>query len=82
MPISILLQKSENLEKSKFFNFKKENTGAKFFEGRQKKGLETYFFLKMTVSNNQEKSVRTLDYNMRNFKIMLRGADSAPRCGT
>ena len=36
MPISILLQKSENREKLKFSHFIKENTGAKFSEGRQK----------------------------------------------
>ena len=36
MPISILLQKSENLEKSKSSDFIKENTGAKFSEGHQK----------------------------------------------
>ena len=35
MHISILLQKLENLEKSKFSDFIKENTGAKFSEGRQ-----------------------------------------------
>ena len=36
MPISILLQKSENLENLKFYDFIKETTGAKFCEGRQK----------------------------------------------
>ena len=36
MPISILLQKSENLDKSKFSDLIKENTGAKFSEGCQK----------------------------------------------
>ena len=36
MPISILLQKSENLEKSEFSDFIKENIGEKFSESRQK----------------------------------------------
>ena len=35
MPISILLQKSENHEKSKFSDFIKENIGGKFSEGCQ-----------------------------------------------
>ena len=36
MPITVLLLKSENLEKSKFSEFIKENIGGKFSEGRQK----------------------------------------------
>ena len=36
MPISILLQKLENPENSKFSDFMKENICAKFSEGRQK----------------------------------------------
>ena len=36
MPISILLQKLENLEKSKFSDFIMENMGGKFSEGSQK----------------------------------------------